>query len=287
MIEQNVPRTVNGNAVSTTRIEKANMKTVVCHFYNEEHLLPWWLKHHKNIFDHGIMIDYFSTDRSMEIIREICPTWEIRYTRNQYFDATPIDREVMNIEKMLGGWRMCLNVTEFLYGNIDHLQDLPDPTQYFIGNYVFVDMENPQQGQTILDHNYPLHQQRHWGYDTFENTGAQKGGVTGRMNRSIHNYPIEYKGGRHWGGADYPKSFDDLVIFYYGNADASAAGVKRKAQIYSKISPAEQGGMSSYHITDEEAIRGRIREQKGYSRDLRAEIGNILEHNRRITGAEW
>jgi hypothetical protein len=285
MIEQNVPRTVNGNAVSTTRIEKSNMKTVICHFYNEEHLLPWWLKHHKHIFDHGIMIDYFSTDRSMEIIREICPTWEIRYTRNQYFDSTPIDEEVMRIEKMLGGWRMCLNVTEFLYGNTDHLTELPDPTQYFIPNYVFVDMENPEQGQTILDHNYPLHQQRYWGYDTFANDGVTKGGIMGRMNRSIHNYPVEYNGGRHWQGRD--KSFDDLVIFYYGNADASTAGVKRKAQIHGKISPHEQKEMANYHLTDETAILSRMRDHRVDTRDLRAEIAHLLEHNRRITGQEF
>jgi hypothetical protein len=261
------------------------MKTVVCHFYNEEHLLPWWLKHHKAVFDHGVMIDYYSTDRSMEIIREICPDWEIRYTRNKYFDSAPVDEEVMRIESMLGGWRMCLNVTEFLYGNTDHLVDLPDPTQYFIPNYVFVDMENPDQGQTILDHNYPLHQQRFWGYDTFANDGIPKGGVMGRVNRSIHNYPVKYDGGRHWKGRD--KSFNDLVIFYYGNADLSDAGVKRRIQIQPKISPQEQGAMSHYHIVDPVATRDRIREHRQFSRDLRGEIAPILEHNRRITEQEF
>jgi hypothetical protein len=260
-------------------------KTILCHFYNEEHLLPWWLKHHKALFDHGVMIDYFSTDRSMEIIREICPEWEIRYTRNKYFDSTPIDEEVMRIESMLGGWRMCLNVTEFLYGNTDHLADLPDPTQYFIPNYVFVDMENPEQGQTILDHNYPLHQQRFWGYDTFDNTGVPKGRVMSRMNRSIHNYPVKYDGGRHWQGRD--KSFNDLVIFYYGNADLSEAGIKRKMQIHAKLSPTEQNAMSQYHIVDPVATRDRIREHRQFSRDLREEIAPILEHNRRITGQEF
>jgi len=32
------------------------------HIYNEEYLLPFWLKHHKKIFDHGVIIDNFSTD---------------------------------------------------------------------------------------------------------------------------------------------------------------------------------------------------------------------------------
>jgi len=74
------------------------MKTVICHFYNEEFLLPWWLNHHRSIFDHGIMINYHSTDRSVEIIRELCPTWEIRYSRNIDFHAEKIDLEVMDYE---------------------------------------------------------------------------------------------------------------------------------------------------------------------------------------------
>lgn len=48
--------------------------TVISHFYNEEYLLPWWLNHHKNIFDNGILINYGSTDKSVEIIKSICPT---------------------------------------------------------------------------------------------------------------------------------------------------------------------------------------------------------------------
>ena len=52
-------------------------KTVVTHFFNEEYLLPWWLEHHKKYFDHGVMIDYNSTDSSVEIIKKICPTWTI------------------------------------------------------------------------------------------------------------------------------------------------------------------------------------------------------------------
>ena len=258
------------------------MKTVICHFYNEEHLLPWWLEHHKRVFDHGIMIDYHSTDRSMEIICEICPDWEIRYTKNKFFDSTPIDQEVMNIEKILGGWRMALNVTEFLYGNTDHLRDdIGEPTQYFVGNYVFVDMENPDRGQTLLDHRHPLHQQRYWGYDDFANTGAARHGpIMSRQSRSIHNYPVTYTGGRHWTGHD--KSFNDLVIFYYGWADFSEAGIKRRDQIKSKIS---ENNTVHHHSADNFRDWGRSRQAD--SRDLRPEIAPILELNRRLTGAEW
>jgi hypothetical protein len=158
-------------------------KTVICHFYNEEFLLPWWCKHHKQIFDHGIMIDYRSTDRSVDIIKKICPDWEIVTTKNEFFDSTPIDAEVMEIEKKLEGWRIALNVTEFLYGNTDHLISKDEMTQFLIGNYVFVDMEDPAKGPTYLLHDYPLHAQRHWGFDPNTDDGAMPGGAMRRTNR--------------------------------------------------------------------------------------------------------
>ena len=75
------------------------MKTLLCHFYNEEWMLPWFLNHHKQIFDHGIMIDYHSTDHSREIIREICPSWDIVTSRNIDFQADTIDIEVNDIDR--------------------------------------------------------------------------------------------------------------------------------------------------------------------------------------------
>ena len=51
--------------------------TVISHIFNEEYLLPFWLENHKNMFDHGIIIDYCSTDSSVEIIKKYCPTWEL------------------------------------------------------------------------------------------------------------------------------------------------------------------------------------------------------------------
>ena len=89
-------------------------KTLISHFYNEAYLLPWWLKHHKEYFDHGIMIDYHSTDNSRKIIERICPTWEIITTRNERFEAVSVDAEVMDIESSVESWKITLNTTEFL-----------------------------------------------------------------------------------------------------------------------------------------------------------------------------
>ncbi len=38
--------------------------TLVSHIFNEEYLIPFWLNHHKTMFDQIIIIDYNSTDKS-------------------------------------------------------------------------------------------------------------------------------------------------------------------------------------------------------------------------------
>ena len=88
--------------------------TVICHFRNEEVYLRYWLRHHLHLFDHGVLIDYASTDRSREVIRAFAPHWEVRASRNDAFASAAVDAEVMDIEREFGGWKMCLNATEFL-----------------------------------------------------------------------------------------------------------------------------------------------------------------------------
>jgi len=267
------------------------MKTVICHFYNEEFLLPWWLNHHRSIFDHGIMINYHSTDRSVEIIRELCPTWEIRYSRNIDFHAEKIDLEVMDYEQQISGWRMSLNVPEFLYGNTDHIdheqheiQDVeyPENFHFHIGNYVFVDMEDTTKHPPHVYHDRPLHEQRYWGYVETSSAGSiSLPGSTRRLPRSIHNYPRKYPDyGRHF--PDTKPDFDDLVIFYYGWADISELGLKRKLQVKAKL-----GGqfVGCHHDRTREQMFEQYRvDQQPQAVDLRETMRPILEHNHRITG---
>jgi UDP-glucose 4-epimerase len=88
--------------------------TLLTNIFNEEYLLPFWLNHHKNMFDEIIVIDYNSTDKSVEICKSICPDCKIRTTRNTYFDAEEIDKEFMDIESTIEGIKIVLNTTEFL-----------------------------------------------------------------------------------------------------------------------------------------------------------------------------
>ena len=80
-------------------------KTVTLHFYNEEFLLPWWLKYHKKVFDHGILINYSSTDSSVEICKQICPEWEVIDSANSDFSVEALDTELTKIESTIDGWR--------------------------------------------------------------------------------------------------------------------------------------------------------------------------------------
>jgi hypothetical protein len=118
------------------------MITVISHIFNEEYLLPFWLEHHRTIFDHGIIIDYCSTDKSIEIINKFCPTWEVIKTKNINKDGTPnfkadyVDAEVNEIEERVTGYKVCLNTTEFMFltkSKSEVMQTLSNNLYYHIG----------------------------------------------------------------------------------------------------------------------------------------------------------
>lgn len=250
------------------------MFTVVCHFYNEEYLLPWWLEHHRKIFDHGIMIDYHSTDRSCELIREYCPSWSIVKTRNPYFESSTIDQEVMDYERDLQGWRVALNVPEFLYGNVGQLNHT-ELDQVFVGNYVFID---PAMGAEPLP-NQPLHTQASWGHYQ-AGDGCHTLNLSSRCSRSIHRKPVKYTPGRHWGGKS--ATFDDLAIFYYGYAFLNSQVLERKLQIRSKMDPEELRKVGNHHpntLNQHQFLTNINIFHRPRCRDLTQEIQRIAGYN--------
>lgn len=87
--------------------------TAIVHIYNEEYLLPFWIEHHRHIFSHVIFIDYHSTDKSLDIIRQQAPSWEIRTTTTSQWDAKSDDDEVVEIERTISGFKIALNITDF------------------------------------------------------------------------------------------------------------------------------------------------------------------------------
>lgn len=198
-------------------------RTLISHFYNEEYLLPWFLNHHKNIFDDGIMIDYHSTDSSCDIIKNICPNWTIIKSRNEYFDPQPVDDEVIELESKIEGWKICLNVTEQMIGNYDLLSD--SGGQFIIPNFFFVDISREEN----LDYSKPLYEQKKDGFAYFDNNGSL---FSERCARSIHTGTVSYPGaGRHF--THY--TTDEIVLFYYGWCPFNEQSIARKLGMSVKV----------------------------------------------------
>jgi len=213
------------------------MKTVLMHFYNEEYLLPWWLEHHKKYFDHGILIDYASTDNSVAICKEICPNWQVVSSRNIEFDAGLCDEEVVFYEQQIEGWRIALTTTEFLIGNLDKLTvDIPARSDWHIPGVMFTAWDP----EGSLDKNKPLWEQLKMGIPYTVNPHAHR-------PRSLHNFKDpQYELGRHVLGSRY--NTEDVVIFHYAYCIVGEPMIKRRLQIQTKVSLRDkQHGLGTNH----------------------------------------
>ena len=223
------------------------MRTVICHFYNEEYLLPWWLKHHRCIFDHGIMINHGSTDRSVEIIRDLTPTWQLVNSTLTHFDALLTDFEVMQYERHVSGWKIALNVTEFLMVSkplplIEKKITEMELKGFSLFGMIMVDATP----NTSYDKDIPLPLQCVHGIDDNDVQGIderEKIGLQEQIyrNRFYHcDSDGQYMPGRHQ--SYHPHSHFRLregMIFYFANAPWNAEMKSRKLQIRSKINTNE------------------------------------------------
>ena len=255
--------------------------TLISHFYNEEFLLPFWINHHKSLFESAIMIDYSSTDRSVEIIRELAPEWKIVTTRNRYFDGAVIDSEVMDIESTITGWKMCLNTTEFLLCSdlenylIDFEKQYPDLGAIRVTAIYMVDP--PELENEDVDPNKLLISQKHWGYFEDEQPSPTIWCPTTnhifplpRKSRLIHNKTHgAYQVGRHYSNHNSYK--DPNLYLCWFNWSPYKYISHRKINIYNKTSPNEQRqGLGLWLIDNEETF---LKQSRFHA--LRAE--NLME----------
>lgn len=228
------------------------MLTLISHIYNEEWLLPFWIENHKPLCDNCIFIDYGSTDRSLEIIREMAPDWEIRKTKNEYFDAIPIDQECMEIEETITeGYCLILNTTEFLICPTVNIKDILPNEQNRCFNIETLtvcsnDDFNPSTLKDLLQH-------------------IEKATPWQRSHRFIHSYPNgNYSPGRHSLSLPYT-SLDHIVyILWMGYYPWCDSNKKRKLQIQYKISASYLQNIGSHHtfsVDRHEHIRNSILNQ--------------------------
>jgi len=228
-------------ALNKNMISSKINATVLCHFYNEEYLLPFWLKHHRSIFSHGIMIDYHSTDKSVEIIKELCPTWEIRTTKNEMFDAVLVDKEVMEIENTLSGFKIALNVTEFIVAK----------TEFNLTNdFMCIGIESYT---ALSDLKTPQNE-----IEFFNN--IQRVSYAKRGHRVIHSYQNgNYTIGRHSSNHSTTLS-KDLYILWCGFYPWNDETLKRKCQIKEKIPESDKiCGRGFQHLWNKKQMENELK----------------------------
>lgn len=236
--------------------------TLLTNVFNEEYLLPFWLEHHKNMFDDIIVVDYKSTDKSMEICKRICPNCTIIKTRNAFFDAREIDKEFMDIENSIEGIKIVLNTTEFLFceTNVrDIFKDITEPTScavnaltpFSINNYTINNIY--ELFNNLLNNDVVYHSER--------------------GERQLHTYPNgNYTIGRHhtFNTKNIFRT-DKAHIIWFGFYPMNDKLLKRKLQIQQNIPQSDKdGGFGVQHLFDKEKILSINREN--------SQTGQLLEN---------
>jgi hypothetical protein len=219
---------------------------VIIHIFNEEYLLPFWLIHHKKIFDYGVIIDYRSTDNSLKICKEICPDWEIITSRNSCFEAIEIDKEVMDIESRLEGIKLALNVTEFIFLEkplSDYFEEYQEKTIFKVrvispySNLTYYPINKDELISGLLNTEIKFH------YD--------------RSQRFIHNFSNgDYTTGRHF--TNHKNEVDktsEIFIVWFGFYPWNEHILNRKLQIKQNIPISDRlKGFSTTHFWDKEQM---------------------------------
>lgn len=256
--------------------------TVITHFYNEEFLLPHWLRHHARLFDHGVLIDYASTDRSVEICQELAPHWEVRSSCNARFGAAEADCEAMDIEREFDGWKMVLNATEFLFhpdfrGYIRDLEsELPVVGCFATRCAIMCDVSTSSE-DILADE--PLVLQKHHGYVDYER------GI--RRFRYFHRFPDgRYATGRH--ATKHRAQFrDDILVLWFGWSPWVETLKARKLQIQTRMPERDKVlGFGVQHVVTAEELENRFQANRAISYDLLTDpiYRNLYERTRGAMG---
>lgn len=277
------------------------MKFVILHVRNEEYLLNWWLQHHKNKFDHGLIIDYGSTDGSVDLIKKITPSWQVIPTVNKDFKAAPVDKEVMYYEHQLQSkfpysWMITLNVTEFLIGNTDRLmKSYKSPKRVKMQKLIPCDImcDTIEQEGTYPDPNISLVQQRTFGIECVYNEETVYNPYNGELDeqciidnviydnrkmRSMHNFPLNYFSTSVWGaGRHYwGTPCEDFRILWYGHSPFNDKMLDRKLAIQTQIPEEDKAlGNGIQHLLDRDIAIKRYHWHRQFGKDLRDQIQTL------------
>lgn len=131
-----------------------------------EPLLPYWLEHHRRLFDHGVIVLYPCKDNSRKIIEKICPDWDVvKPVHHPNYSCAGADKEVMTQEAKHKGWKMALNITEFATTQnlAEVVKSVPRETKCILPIDAAVMVDIPDTVGDELDPALPLLSQKHHG----------------------------------------------------------------------------------------------------------------------------
>lgn len=223
---------------------------VLSHVWNESFLMPYWLRHHMRIFDHGIIINYSCTDDTIDIIRGMTD-WDVIPARYDYFGAIETDNHIEDLEQQIvkrfgpDTWKIALNTTEFLFHD-----DVKGVLEQQEGNDV------KAYGVVMVDHP----EQRH---DSLESPDLFSQKFFGRFDlqhqRLLHKRPKgNYSAGRHnWKDEGATPLIEDMFLLWFGWSPIEYVK-ERKLQIQKRIPEHDRAnGRGWHHFMDEQLLEKR------------------------------
>lgn len=271
------------------------MKVLISHIRNEEYMLQWWIPHHLEKFDEAYIIDYNSTDNSLDMIREMAPHWRIVKPFREKFDSADCDSQIFQLEQITqvkypGAFTLALTVTEFVVGNTKFLSGINGEYQRYILSCQMCDRDEEMFVEP--DVNESLIKQRTFGYAEYYDETV-KGydvynlpiwkGATGafselklspRYMRRIRNGPYStYSLGRHYWDDESPIE-NKLKIACYYYSPITKRMIERKCKVQENIGEHDLDHKLCYQhigITEEEIIK-RMKHVRSFGRDLRDEF---------------
>lgn len=244
---------------------------LVTHIFNEEMILPWFIKHHRSIFDQVIVIDQDSTDHSTAIIRALAPEWRIVKSKVGSFDAWKTDLEVMEHEKQLTTqWKVALNVTEFIWNKDfkSYLEQKGRENHSCIGMKSFVLVDDKERP---IDYTVPIYKDRHTGYRDDRHQ---------RRWRFVHKHQDgNYEIGRH--GTMHGAIHDPNCFILYMALSPWPQCLQRKLQIQTRIPKSDIDARLGFeHITTEEGLREKYTQSEKhnllYEPDFKKEYDHFM-----------
>lgn len=202
--------------------------TLITHIYNEEYFLPFWLNHHKKMFDDIIIIDYNSTDNSIEICKNICPNARIITSKNRYYGNRTTELQIMEVENSIDGIKLSLNVSEFLF--------LKKPINEIFNND---DKNNDKKSYKIIAYtpyssiNYQINNNKELISNLLNDDIIFNRDIN--HSRDIHNYSNGNYINKRRGTNHISYITNDAFIIWFGYYPMNEKFIKRKLQIKNKI----------------------------------------------------